>query len=85
MKGNYALIDITADNTARATTLKVAAPTGSYDGMPAKRTITFVLHNVDRPAKVTGTAKVKQTYDAATRTLTLTASSALPLDITVTK
>ena len=53
--------------------------------MPAKRTITFVLHNVDRPAKVTGTAKVKQTYDAATRTLTLTATSALPLDITVTK
>lgn len=83
--GNYALIDITADNTARATTLKVAASTGSYAGMPAKRTITFVLHNVDRPAKVTGTAKVKQTYDAATRTLTLTATSALPLDITVTK
>jgi hypothetical protein len=54
--------------------------------MPAKRTLTFVIHNIDRPARVSATSKLKQSYNKSTRTLTLTASSiALPLSITLTK
>jgi hypothetical protein len=58
----------------------------TYTEMPAKRTLTFVIHNIDRPARVSATSKLKQSYNKSTRTLTLTASSiALPLSITLTK
>lgn len=86
LQGQYALIDITADNTADAITLAVAKPEMTYKEMPAKRAITFVIHNIDRPRKVTSAARIKQSYDKKTRTLTVTASSVeLPLEITVTK
>lgn len=86
IQGEYALIDITADNTADTLTLSVAKPEMTYKEMPAKRAITFVIHNVDRPRKVTSTARIKQSYDKKTRTLTVTASSVeLPLEITVAK
>ncbi len=86
MKGEYALIDITADNTADGILLKVAKPQMTYKEMPARRTLTFVIHNVSRPAKVTSAAKIKQSYDKKTRTLTVTASSVeLPLEINIAK
>jgi hypothetical protein len=54
--------------------------------MPAKRTLTYVVHNVDRPKKVTANLKIKQNYNKSTRTLTVTASSiALPLEIVIEK
>lgn len=85
--GQYALLDLSANNTPAAITLNVAAPATSYEGMPAKRTLTFVVHNVDRPRKVTSpAAKLKQSYDKKTRTLTVTASAAtLPLQIQIDK
>jgi len=86
LQGEYALIEITADNTDKAVTLSVAKPQMTYKEMPVRRTLTFVIHNVDRPAKVTSSAKLKQRYDKKTRTLTVTASSVeLPLEITITK
>ena len=54
--------------------------------MPSKRGITFVIHNVDRPRKVTSAAKIKQSYDKKTRTLTISAKGVeLPLEVTITK
>ncbi|MDE6283826.1 MAG: DUF5110 domain-containing protein [Muribaculaceae bacterium] len=84
--GEYALIDITADNTPEAIKLGVAAPSPEYKEMPSKRTLTFVLHNVDRPRKVTSDARLTQNYNKKTRTLTVTATdTTLPLSITVTR
>lgn len=86
LQGEYALIDITADNTPEGITLSVAAPQMTYKEMPATRTISFVIHNVGRPAKVASSAKIKQSYDKKTRTLTLTATGVkLPLDIDIVK
>lgn len=85
--GRYALIDVRAVNTLRGLTFSVSAPKGSYPGMPAKREFTFVVHNADRPASVTSpTAKVRSSYNEATRTLTVTVTpTALPLDVIVAK
>lgn len=83
-KGQYALIDLMAEKSGKGITLTVAKPRGTYTEMPARRTLTFVIHNIDRPAKVTSAAKIKQSYDKKTRTLTMTASSVeLPLEITI--
>lgn len=86
IQGQYALIDITADNLPGSITLTVAKPQMTYREMPSKRGITFVIHNVDRPRKVTSAAKIKQSYDKKTRTLTISASGVeLPLEVTITK
>jgi alpha-glucosidase (family GH31 glycosyl hydrolase) len=86
LKGQYALININAENSADKITLTVEKPQMTYTEMPAKRTLTFVIHNIDRPARVSATSKLKQSYNKSTRTLTLTASAiALPLSITLTK
>lgn len=86
LEGQYALIDIAADNTPGKILLTVAKPQMTYKEMPGRRTLTFVIHNIDRPAKVTGPAKLKQAYDKKTRTLRVTARSAeLPLEITIIK
>ena len=82
--GEYALIRLTADNTPSTLTLGVEAR-GEYPGMPAKREITFVVHNADKPAEVKG---ARQSYDPRTRTLrlTVTITSAHPdAVVTVTK
>jgi alpha-glucosidase (family GH31 glycosyl hydrolase) len=85
-QGEYALINIKADNAADKLTLSVEKPQMTYKEMPATRGLTFVIHNVDRPKRVACDVKLKQSYNKATRTLTLTANSvALPLEITLTK
>lgn len=84
--GQYALIEISADNTADYIQLTVAKPETTYEGIPSQRSITFVVHNVDRPRKVTSGTKIKQDYNKSTRTLTITASSTLlPLEIKILK
>lgn len=85
-RGEYALIDITADHTAAGVTLKVAKPEMTYKEMPARRSLTFVIHNVDRPTKVISDSKIKQKYNKKTRTLTVTASTVeLPLEIEIVR
>lgn len=86
LEGEYALIDITADNTEAKILLTVAKPQMTYKEMPSRRTLAFVIHNIDRPAKVTSPARLKQSYDKKTRTLTVTAQSAeLPLEVAIVK
>lgn len=82
-RGEYALVRLDADNTGDAIILTAKAG-GSYPGMPQKRELTFKIHNVERPAAVTG---AKSHYDAASRTLSLTATLCgdVPLDITVNR
>lgn len=83
VRGEYALIRLTADNTPEAITLTARAE-GTYPGMPAKKTLTYVIRNCARPASVSGASS---RYDARTRTLRLTATldGASPLEIRVTK
>lgn len=51
--GKYTWLDITADNTPAEIALTVTRTgSASYPGMPSKRTLTFVIHNIDRPASV---------------------------------
>ncbi len=70
----FALIEFNADNGADAMTL-TARIEGSYDGMPSKRTIAFKIFNVAKPAGIEANgAKAKQSYDAASRVLTVTLS-----------
>jgi alpha-glucosidase (family GH31 glycosyl hydrolase) len=85
-KGQYALLNLQAENSASQIKLSVEKPQITYTEMPAKRTLTYVVHNVDRPKKVTANLKIKQNYNKSTRTLTVTASSiALPLEIVIEK
>lgn len=81
LTGDYALIRLTADNTPALLTLSARAE-GAYKGMPQRRELTFVVHNADRPSSVTG---ARSSYDAASRTLRLTATlkGTEPLRITV--
>ena len=60
---------------------------GSYEGMPARRGLTFVLPGFDAPKSVTvnGTP-LKYSYDKAARTLTVDVPAAeLPLSVIVDK
>lgn len=87
-QGQYALIDITADNTPQSITLGVERPQMTYTTMPQKRTITFVVHNVAKPRSVTGAdgVRLRYRYDKATRELTVTATGVtLPLSVTIEK
>ncbi len=86
-KNEYALVRLDADNTSATINLS-ASVSGTYPGIPLRRNITFVLHNVAKPLNVTATEKVKQHYDAATRILRVTVprwNSSAPLSVTVTK
>lgn len=85
-KQQYTLLNINAENTAKTITLTVASNGMTYPGMPEKREITFVIHNVAKPAKVVCPVKLRQSYDKATRTLTIKVSATtLPLTLTVNK
>lgn len=81
--GQYALIKVLAENSPEAYSFTVEAPETTYPGIPATRELTFVLHNVDKPADVTlaDGRSVKPDYDPATRTLTVTLP---PLSLPVT-
>lgn len=94
-RGEYQLIDLTADRTADAIRLG-ASVSGNYTGAPARRTISYTIHNVANPRSVSATQpapandakilKLKTTrrYDAATHTLRLTVAgwqSATPLSL----
>ena len=84
--GEFGWLNLTAGNTPASITLDATQSGSLYPGLPAKRTLTFVIHNVDKPAAVTSPSRVKHSYDSKTRTLTVTASSAtLPLSIVIRK
>lgn len=84
--GEFGWLNLTADNTPASITLDATQSGSLYPGLPAKRTLTFVIHNVDKPAAVTSPSRVKNSYDSKTRTLTVTASSTtLPLSIVIRK
>ncbi len=75
-KGEFALVKLTADNTPASLKLGVNVE-GTYPGIPGRRTVTFVVHNTAKPGKVTAEgAKVKTAYDAKTRTMRITLTSA---------
>lgn len=86
--GEYALLTLTADNSTDSITLE-ATVAGSYPDMPARRTVTFEIANVDAPDTVvsSASAKISSSYTGATRTLTITATwrADSPLSITITK
>lgn len=84
-EGKYALLRVDASNTPEAYTLKVSAE-GVYPGMPAKRRLTFVIHNIDAPGAILlpDGRSLKGDYSDATRTLTVTLpQSPLPQTLTI--
>ncbi len=84
-EGKYALLRVDASNTPEAYTLKVSAE-GAYPGMPAKRRLTFVIHNIDAPRSILlpDGRSLKGDYSEATRTLTVTLPpSPLPQTLTI--
>lgn len=84
--GKFALLNVSANNMAASTVISVMSE-GSYEGMPAQRELTFVLHGFDAPKSVTvnGTP-LKYSYDKAARTLTVDVPAAeLPLSVIVDK
>lgn len=86
-EGRHALLKVDAADTPEAYTLSVSAE-GSYPGMPSKRRLTFVVHNIDAPASVrlSDGRELKGDYSPATRSLTVALPpSTLPLTLTVGK
>lgn len=85
-RNEYQLIHLTADNCPEGITLTATAE-GSYPGMPQKRELTYIIHNVDNPRSVSATQTVSgktrklktgRRYNASTHTLTLTIAPWVP-------
>lgn len=85
--GQYALLSLSANNTPSSIRL-TAGVEGSYPGIPASRSLTFEIHNIDTPANISSPAQIIYTYDNATRNLTISVAAwnpAHPLTIDIAK
>ena len=86
-RNEYSLLTVTADNTPTGIAITVSGE-GSYPEMPLKRHLIFEIHNVESPSSVTATdgsstTKIKSYYDKASRTLRITTTATIPLNINV--
>ena len=87
-KGAYALLKHQADNSSEAIVL-TANVEGSYEGMPAKRTLTFRIHNVASPNSVGATAggkklKAATNYNSEAKVLTVSVKNWMGKDLKIT-
>lgn len=84
-KNEFALVDIIADNSAKETRFRVSAE-GRYPDMPDVRRLTFVLHDVKAPKRVTvDGAETEFKYTPETATLRIPVTGRLPLTVVVEK
>lgn len=83
----YSLITFTGNDTATATIINVECK-GSYNGSPAKKELTFAIHNVSKmPATVTIDGKKAKKkaikFDADNATLTITCNWEVAKELTI--